>query len=111
MVFGAGCYHLIPNDPIAKIPGIVKGRKAIFVGFIPNLNGYRVFHPETRSNATVDNIYFYGNMKHRIDFLRHHDLRINLMLSDKSQPVQLNDFEDVIAGNGVRIFFYITRHY
>ena len=104
-VFGSDCYHLIPNDPISKIPGIVKGRKAIFVGFTPNLNGYRVFHPETRSYATVDNVYFYENMKHRIDSLRHHDRRRDLMLSDKSQPVQLNDFDDVIAGNGVRNLF------
>ena len=55
-VFGCDCYHLIPNDPHAKIPGIVKGRKLIFVGFTPNLNGYRVFDPESRQYATVDNV-------------------------------------------------------
>ena len=50
-------------------------------------------------------MYFYENMKHRIDSLRHHDRRRDLMLSDKSQPVQLNDFDGVIAGNGVRNLF------
>jgi hypothetical protein len=101
-VFGSDCYYLIPNDTLAKIPGVVKGRKVIFVGFTPNLNGYRVFDPEKRRYATVDNIYFYENFKHRIDSLRHHDKRRTLMLKNELQPVQLDDFDDDIAAQGVR---------
>ena len=101
-VFGSDCYQLIPNNSLAKIPGIVKGRKDIFVGFTPNLNGYRVFDPENRKYATVDNIYFYEDFKHRIDSLRHHDKRRDLMLKEKLQPVQLDDFADDIAAQGVR---------
>ena len=32
-VFGCDAYQLIPNDPLAKVPGIMKGRKVFFVGF------------------------------------------------------------------------------
>lgn len=101
-VFGSDCYQLIPNDSLAKIPGVVKGKKVIFVGFTPNLNGYRVFDPEKRKYSTVDNIYFYEDFKHRIDSLRHHDKRRDLMMKGELQPVQLDDFADDIAAQGVR---------
>ena len=85
----------------------MKGRKLIFVGFTPNLNGYRVFDPESRQYATVDNVYFYENMKHRVDSLRHHDKRRELMQQGKTQPVQLDDFadDDEVARSGVRNLF------
>ena len=47
-IFGCDAYQLIPNDPLAKVPGIIKGRKVIFVGFTNGCNGYRVFDPESR---------------------------------------------------------------
>ena len=57
-VWGCDAFHLIPNDPLAKVPGIVKGRKVIFVGFTPGCNGYRVFDPESRKYSTVGNFTF-----------------------------------------------------
>ena len=103
-LFGCDAYHLIPNDPVAKVPGIVKGKKTIFVGFTEGCNGYRVFDPETRRYATVDNVYFYESFKHRIDALRHHDQRRALIRSGKPQPVQVDDWEDSNA-EGVRNLF------
>lgn len=78
-VWGSDAHHLIPNDPVVKVPGVVEGRKVIFVGFTPGCNGYRVFGPESRKYATVDNLYFYESFKHRIDALRYHDKRRALM--------------------------------
>ena len=37
-LFGCDAYHLIPNDPLAKVPGVVKGKKTIFVGFTDGCN-------------------------------------------------------------------------
>ena len=103
-LFGCDAYHLIPNDPLAKVPGIVKGKKTIFVGFTDGCNGYRVFDPEARRYSTVDNVYFYESFKHRIDALRHHDQRRALMKAGKVQPVQVDDWEDSNA-QGVRNLF------
>ena len=103
-VFGADAYMLIPNDDMSKVPGIVKGKKVIFVGFSLNCNGYRVFDPEARRYSTVSNIVFYESFKHRIDALRHHDKRREIMKKGGVQPVQLNDFEDENA-KGVRNLF------
>jgi hypothetical protein len=103
-LFGCDAYHLIPNDPLAKVPGVVKGRKTIFVGFTDGCNGYRVFDPETRRYSTVDNVYFYESFKHRVDALRHHDKRRALMKSGKVQPVQIDDWDDSNA-QGVRSLF------
>jgi hypothetical protein len=100
-VFGCDAFMLIPNDALAKVPGVVKGRKVIFVGFSLTCNGYRVFDPESRRYSTVNNIVFYESFKHRVDALRHHDKRRKLLKKGVAQPVQLNDFEDENA-NGVR---------
>ena len=100
-VFGADAFMLIPNDDLAKVPGIVKGKKVIFVGFTLNCNGYRVFDPETRCYSTVNNIVFYESFRHRIDALRHHDKRRELMKKGETQPVQLDDF-DYENAKGVR---------
>jgi hypothetical protein len=32
-VFGCDCFEHIPNDSMAKVPGLPNGRKLIFVGF------------------------------------------------------------------------------
>ena len=93
-VFGCDAYQLIPNDPLAKVPGIMKGRKVIFVGFTDGCNGYRVFDPESRRYSTIENVYFYESFKHRVDSLRHFDRRRKLMKAGKSQPIQLDDWDD-----------------
>ena len=85
-VFGADAFMLIPNDNFAKVPGIVKGKKVIFVGFTLNCNGYRVFDPEARRYMTVNNIVFFESFKHRIDALRHHDKRRELMVMLRVGP-------------------------
>ena len=83
-MFGCDAYQLIPNDPLAKVPGIMKGRKVIFVGFTDGCNGYRVFDPESRRYSTIENVYFYESFKHRVDSLRHFDRRRKLMKAGKN---------------------------
>ena len=56
-VFGADVFEHIPNNEYADVPGIPRGRKLIFVGFSPNLNGFRVFDPETRRYFSTSNVY------------------------------------------------------
>ena len=105
-VFGADAYHVIPNDDLAKIPGIVKGNKVIFVGFTVGCNGYRVFDPESREYSTVSDVYFYEGFSHRIDALRHHDRRRELLKQGKVQPPQIDDFDDPDeTARGVRNLF------
>ncbi len=78
-VFGSDVYQLIPNDPYRKVPGIIKGRKVIFVGFHSTMLRYKVFDPENRQYMVVNNCYFYEGMGHRIDALRSFDKRRSLM--------------------------------
>jgi hypothetical protein len=47
-VFGCDVYEHIPNNEYAKVPGIPKGRKLIFVGFEEGRGGFKVFDHETR---------------------------------------------------------------
>ena len=93
-VFGCTVYEHIPNNPYAKVPGVPKGRKLIFVGFTHNKIGYRVFDPETRRYFTTSNLYFYEDASERIDSLRHHDRRRELLKKGMDQPVVIDDFED-----------------
>ena len=86
-VWGCDAYHLIPNGPLAKLPGIVKGRKVIFAGFTPGCNGYRLFHPSPESTQPLITCTFYKSFKHRIDALRYHDKRRALIEAGKNQPV------------------------
>jgi hypothetical protein len=93
-VFGSDCYRHRPNNPYSKVPGLPVGQKLIFMGFCPTGSGYRVFDPETRNYYSTDNVYFYENMSHRIDALRHHDKRRELLRRGEDQPYVLNDFDD-----------------
>jgi hypothetical protein len=53
-----------------------------------------VFDPETRNYYSTDNLYFYENFSHRIDALRHHDKRRDLLRRGEEQPYVLDDFDD-----------------
>ena len=55
-VFGFGAHQLIPNDTSAKVPGKIKGRKVILVGFANAFNEYRFFGPESRRDSISENI-------------------------------------------------------
>ena len=103
-VFGADTFLHIPNNKFSKVPGIVKGKKLIFVGFSPNANGYRLFDPESRRYFTHSDCVFYESFRHRIDALRHHDKRRELMKKGEAQPLVIDDFEDENA-EGVRNLF------
>ena len=91
-VFGCDCYLHIPNNPFAKVPGIPKGRKLIFVGFDLQAHGWRVFDPETRRYTSATNLYFNEDFTERICALRHFDKRRALMKKGMDQPVVLDDF-------------------
>ena len=77
--FWLRCLVHIPNNDLAKVPGVPKGKKYIFVGFSQNKNGFKVFDPERRTYHTVGNCYFYEDFSSRVDALRHHDQRRALM--------------------------------
>jgi hypothetical protein len=93
-VFGADVFEHIPNNEFADVPGIPRGRKLIFVGFSPNLNGFRVFDPETRRYFSTSNVYIYEDFSSRIDALRHHDQRRALLKQKAEQPIVMDDFAD-----------------
>ena len=57
--------------------------------------------PEARRYSTVNNVVFYESFKHRIDALRHHDKRRDLLNQGVAQPVKIDDFDDDNA-QGVR---------
>ena len=87
-------YQLIPNDPLVKVPGKMKGRVAIFVGFTNGCGGYRVFGPESRRYSTIEIVYFYESFKNRVYALRHFHKISKLMTSEKNQLIQVDDWGD-----------------
>jgi hypothetical protein len=93
--FGCDVYVHIPNNDLAKVPGVPKGKKYIFVGFSESKNGFKVFDPERRTYHTVGNCYFYEDFSSRVDALRHHDQRRALMRRGLEPPIILDDFQDV----------------
>ena len=103
-IFGADAYLHRPNNSMAKIPGLVRGQKLIFVGFSNGMNGFRLFDPEARTYYTHSDVVFYESFKHRIDALRHHDKRRALLKKGLDQPIFINDFEDENS-DGVRNLF------
>ncbi len=92
-VFGCDCYEHIPNNDFIKVPGVPRGRKLIFMGFEQTTNGWRVFDPETRRYFSTENLYFYESFAHRIDALRHHDKRRELLKKGLEQPIVIDDFD------------------
>jgi hypothetical protein len=92
-VFGCDCYEHIPNNDFVKVPGVPRGRKLVFMGFEQTTNGWRVFDPETRRYFSTENLYFYESFSHRIDALRHHDKRRDLLKKGLEQPIIIDDFD------------------
>jgi hypothetical protein len=101
-VFGADVFEHIPNNEYADVPGIPRGRKLIFVGFSPNLNGFRVFDHEARRYFSTANVYINEDFGSRIDALRHHDQRRALLKIKAEQPVVMDDFADTQNSSAVR---------
>jgi hypothetical protein len=93
-VWGCDCYAHIPNNDLSKIPGIPRGKKLIFLGFQEGKAGFKCFDPEKRIYVTVGNVYFYEDNTSRIDSLRHHDRRRELIRRGIEQPIVLDDFVD-----------------
>ena len=103
-VFGCTVYQHIPNNTLAKIPGVPKGKRLLFMGFNHLAAGWRVFCPETRRYFSTNNAYFFEDMRHRIDSLRHHDLRRQMIKRGEEQPFVLDDFhhDDLAKGDSIR---------
>ena len=93
-VFGCDCYAHIPNNKLAKVPGIPRGKKLIFLGFQEGKSGFKCFDLEKRLYVTVGNVYFYEDNSGRIDTLRHHDRRRDLLRQGIEPPIVLDDFVD-----------------
>jgi hypothetical protein len=53
-----------------------------------------LFDPETRRFISSVNVYFHENFNERIDALRHHDRRRELLRMGLPQPIILDDFDD-----------------
>ena len=47
-VFGCDAYEKIPNDRFAKYPGITRGRKLLFMGYMRGRRGACLFDPVER---------------------------------------------------------------
>ena len=92
-VFGCDVYEHIPNNSLAKVPGMPKGRRLLFMGFNHRAAGWQVFDPETRRYFSTNDAYFYEDFSHRVDALRHHDRRRELMRRGGDIPLVLDDFD------------------
>ena len=94
--FGCDAYQTEPNDTHAKVPGVVRGRKLIFVGFNSDCKGYALFDPvERRLVSGSTNVVFNENLNDRVDQLRMWDRRRQMLKNKKpmeTQPLQLDDF-------------------
>ena len=74
--FGCDVYELVPNDPLRKYPGILKGRKMIFLGYMKGRKGAALFDPIHRKIISgSENIIFHEDMRDRIDALAHFDAK------------------------------------
>ena len=90
--FGAAAVWKIPNDKMAKYPGIPRGKQMIFVGFDDLSSGWRLFDPEQRSYVSgADDVDFYEDMTGRQDALRNFDRRRQLEKKKKEQPLIIDD--------------------
>ena len=111
--FGCDAYQCEPNDAHAKIPGVVRGRKMIFVGFNPSCKGYALFDPVARKLVSGStNVIFNENLDDRVDTLRMWDRRRQMLKNHRGmekQPLQLNDFDtdpaDPTSASAVRGLF------
>lgn len=111
--FGCDAYQCEPNDAHAKVPGVVRGRKMIFVGFNSGCKGYALFDPvERRLVSGSTNVVFNENLNDRLDQLRMWDRRRQMLKNKKSmeqQPLQLDDFDidpaDPTSASAVRRLF------
>ncbi len=92
-VFGCDVFEHIPNNSLAKVPGLPKGRRLLFMGFNPLAAGWKVFDPETRRYFSVNDAYFYEDMRPRIDSLRHHDRRWAMVKAGQPVPFVADDFD------------------
>jgi hypothetical protein len=94
--FGCDVYELVPNDPLRKYPGILKGRKMIFLGYMKGRKGAALFDPIHRKIISgSENIIFHEDMRDRIDALAHFDARREALTKRKKVsdlPVQLSDW-------------------
>jgi len=61
-VFGSTVYEHKPNNSYAKVPGVPKGRKLIFVGFSDNKIGFRVFFALKVVNIGRQLIYIFMSL-------------------------------------------------
>ena len=112
-VFGCDAFEKIPNDPFAKYPGITRGRKLLFMGYMRGRRGACLFDPVERKVITgSENVVFVENMADRKDALRAFDSRRRALKVGKtvsSQPFQLDDFveqdSDPTTSSAVRRLF------
>ena len=92
--FGSSAVMRVPNDPLRKHPGIVRGKHAIFVGFDSISNGYRLFDPISRRYFSgAEDVVIYEDFSARRDSLRNFDRRRAIEAAKGQQPLIIDDNE------------------
>ena len=115
-VFGCDAYVHIPHNKDAKMPGVARAQKMLFMGFHKGRKGAALFDPVERKLVTGStNVTFHENMDDRIDALRHYDRRAAQLKKGvrmERQELQSNDFEivasDPTSSSAVRRLFTST---
>ena len=93
-VFGADAYMVIPNDPLAKVPSVVRGQKLIFFGFDDQHSGYKLYDPNERRYIFSRNAWIYEDFTFRNNNLRQYDAQREFLKRKAEPDVQTLDLFD-----------------
>jgi hypothetical protein len=93
-VFGADAYMVIPNDPLAKVPSVVRGQKLIFLGFDDQHSGYKLYDPNERRYIFSRNAWIYEDFTFRNNNLRQYDAQREFLKRKMEPDVQTLDLFD-----------------
>ena len=92
--FGSSCVWKLPNDKLAKYPGIPRGKHMIFVGFSDISSGWKLFDPiERKYISGAEHVNFYEDMTARQCSLRNFDRRRKIQKAKEQQPLIIDDNE------------------
>ena len=85
---------VIPNDPLAKVPSVVRGQKLIFLGFDDQHSGYKLYDPNERRYIFSRNAWIYEDFTFRNNNLRQYDAQREFLKRKAEPDVQTLDLFD-----------------
>ena len=85
---------VIPNDPLAKVPSVVRGQKLIFLGFDDQHSGYKLYYPNERRYIFSRNAWIYEDFTFRNNNLRQYDAQREFLKRKAEPDVQTLDLFD-----------------